>query len=321
MSSILKSKKAILIGAALLLGGGTLFAVRHDIFRGVEEPAIGKAETKAPARPPARPNDPSPAFNGTFDWPREADEPQAPAVASNASIPKDALASLRTALAGMGQWKSKERSKDKNERPDKAERDELSKKLKELRRELSPILRESEVARKELLDAIKSEKDPYVKKELARLLGVADADSQAKYYADLAGDPSADNQKVAVEMLSNLRTQDSLDRLSGMAENSSLDVGVRADAVLGIGRAVTFAAGDEKYQAQGRRALLEMTQTQYEPEIREKAYRAIAMQPTLTAEDERFLTKTIEQESDPKVKRIAEFTQRVIEARQRSAQR
>jgi hypothetical protein len=281
----------------LILAAGTLFALRHSIFQEAEKPVPAKTEIKAATR--ERPQLAPPAFNDTWDWPQEA-EPKAPAVASNASIPKDTLSSLRKTLAGMGQFKDRERSKDKNKRPDKAEREELSKKIKELRRELSPILRESEVARRELLEAIKEESDPYVKKELARLLNVADAESQAKYYAELSQDPSADNQKVAVDMLGNLRTQDSLNRLTGIAENPSLDVGVRADAVLGIGRSVTFAMGDQKYQAEGRRTLLELTQPQNEPEIREKAYRAIAMQPTLTAEDERFLAKAIEQESDPK---------------------
>jgi hypothetical protein len=318
MNGILKSKKAILVGASLLLGAGTLFAVKQGSFRKAAEPAVEKTVTKAKA--PLPPQHPSPALDETWDWPQEADPKASPAV-SNAPLPKDTLNSLRKAFAGMGQWKSKEKSKDKKERPDKAEKEELSKKLKELRRELRPILRESEVARKELLEAIKDEKDPYVKKELARLLGAADADSQAKYYADLAGDPSADNQKVAVEMLSNLGTQDSLSRLTDMAENRSLDSDVRADAVQGIGRSLLSGTGDEKVRAEGRRTLLEFTQNSYEPEIREKAYRTIAMQSTLTAEDARFLAQSIEQETDPKVKRIAEFTQRVIESRQSSVLR
>ncbi|HSA58335.1 MAG TPA: HEAT repeat domain-containing protein [bacterium] len=316
MSGLLKSKKAMVTGAALILVAGTLFAVRHSIFR-EEKPAPAKAEAKAGPR--ERLPLPPPAFNETWDWSQKA-EPKAPARVSNASIPKDTLSSLRKALAGMGQWKGKDRSKDKSQRPDKAEKEEISKKIKELRREVSPLLRESEVARQELLAAIKEESDPYVKKELARLLNVADAESQSKYYAELAQDRSPDNQKVAVEMLGNLRTPDALTRLTDMAESPSIDAEVRSEAVMGIGRSVTFAAGDEKYQAEGRQTLLELTQGKFEPEIREKAYRAIAMQPSLTAEDEAFLAKAIEQESDPKVKRIAEFTQSVIEARQRSAQ-
>jgi len=319
MSGILKSKKTALVGAGIVLAAGTLFALRSEIFPKREKPLTEKSETRIPAHQTLGASG-SPG-NEKFDWGTENPPTEEPRVSSNASIPKDTLSSLRKAMASLGEWKAKSRSKDKNQEPDKAAKKEISNKIKALRKEISPILRDSEVARKELLETIKNEDDPFVKKELARMFNVTDDKSRYALSSELTQSSSPENQKVGIEMLSNVHTNEALNSLSEMAESRSLDVEVRADAVMGIARSTAFAADDEKFQLQGRKALIELTDTRNEPEIRDKAYRAIAMQPNLTAEDEKMLTQAAEQESDPKVKRMAEFTLKVIEARQKSAQR
>ncbi len=306
MRNILKSKKALLlIGLGLFLCLGTLFAIRNKSVENVE----GVLVEKEKAAVPSNAIQPSMPFSESEEMPIDD---------TNVSLPEvqSTLGSLQKVFLGMKSYKDREKSKD--QKLDKAEKEELSKKRKELQREARKMIRGSEIAQKELLKTIKEEKDPYVKKELSRLFRELDPGVQLNYAKELAIDSSSDNQKAAVEMLSNLRTKDSLVNLVGMADNSSLGVDVRGDVVQGIGRSIPFS-DDGNYQAEARGALQGFVQPQYPPEVRESAYRSIAMQTTLTPEDERFITQAAQQETDPKVSRMAQFAQKVIEARNRSA--
>jgi hypothetical protein len=314
MSSFLKSKSAIFLSIAVVLSFGTILAVREK-SKGPEEKTTAEKATAPKARS-VSPELPLPPADDPFP---QVKKDQALPVVSNAQISKSTLDSLRKTLAALGGLRAAEHGKGKNAKDTRADRKELEKKIKEMRKEVGKLARESEPARQQILEAVKSESDPFAKKQLANYLKAADDESQVRYYKDLTGDDSVETQKVGVQMLGSVHSDDSLKTLVDVADNPSADKDVRGLAVRSLGMSIPFAVDNAEYQSEAREALVQMVKPQYDPEVRESAYRALAMQTSLDAGNKKLIAQALAQETDPRVRKTAEMVQSIIESRGNAA--
>jgi hypothetical protein len=229
---------------------------------------------------------------------------------------REGMIELQGLLADLQRLKALSTGADKKKY--RLEQKELKKKMKAIQKEVRALLPGSEMARNELLSMVEAENDPKVKKGLAKLYKGLDDESQATYYSKLTDSESLDTQKLGVKMLSGVSNETSMIGLVGVVNKAEAPHKLKNRAVMGLALSLGQSEPDSEYRIKASAALKDFAKTAQDPKVRESAFRAIAFKRGLTAADHEFVNVALREESDPDVRRAAEFAQKVMKSRSRT---